>query len=564
MARVKRGLLVLLLAAVAMPLAIYAGGTKEKAEPKPTAESTVAAQPAGENPNAFAKLASPAEISFVVMGSDGMQYDDQNTPSDNWWTRWAEELLNIKPKLMWSSTSAQSQQKWQLTVASGTLPDILPLNSQDFHEFQKAGKLEDITDAFDKYASNTFKSYMKMNEAGVKQATFGGRLLGIPGNNDNAESGYMIWLRYDWLQKVGLQPPKTMDDLVNIARAFATQDPDGNGKSDTIGFEINRELLYGFGWALGGIDGFFNGFHSYPTSWVRDASGKLAWGGIQPETKAALQRLQQMYRDGTIDREFGVKDSQKILEDVTAGTIGLLIGPWWHPEYPTTFNQQKDPKADWKCYPLVSVDSKPARPGVSSDRIGHFFSLRKGYQPTDAFIKLFNLYIRKYYETPADYPKIEWLQFAAPVWEDPNNKDLIAFHNVTAAIKSGDTSRLNGLELTNYDRIQKYLKGEDNTLWWAWKEYYDDPKDPTAFNIVQNLYIDGGLNLKDAYIGPDYTKAFVQRWSTLEKLEKEMITKVITGASVSEFDTFVANWKKLGGDEVTAEANAWDAEYKNQ
>lgn len=535
----------------------FAGGTKEQGGATTQSSTTMMA---ASNTDPLGKLANPVEISFVVLGSDGMQYDATNTPSDNWWTRWAADKLNIKPKLLWSTTNAQSQQKWQLAVASGDLPDILPLGAKDFGEFQRAGQLEDITSAYNTYASPKFREFMAEDNGNVfKQAQVNDTLYAIPRASENIESGHMIWVRTDWLRKLGLQPPKTMDDLVNIAKAFATKDPDGNGKDDTIGFEINKDLLYGFGWALGGIDGFFNGFHSYPTSWVKDSSGKLVYGGILPETRAALLRLQDMYKNGIIDREFGVKDSQKILEDVTAGKIGLLIGPWWHPEYPLTFNQKKDPTADWKCYPLVSVDSQPARPGIDSGKVGRFFALKKGFKSPEAFIKLFNLYINEYYQTPQDYQKIEWLQFAGPVYADPGTKDLMAFHDVTAAIKSGDSSKLNGLELANYQRVKDYLDGKDNEQWWAYKEYYDDPKDPTGFSLVQNLYIDGGLNLKDAYLGPDDTKAMVQYSATLQKLQKEMITKVITGAPISEFDAFVTNWKKLGGDQITQDVNDWAA-----
>lgn len=536
---------------------VFAGGTKEATGSAANQASTAAATPQ-QNSGPFGKMSPEVKITFVVPNDDGMQYDTQNTPSDNWWTRWAQQDLGIKPVLMWAAPTASSQQKWQTTVASGDLPDILPLNNKDFHQFYAAGRLADLTDAFNTYASKSFKHIMLVdNGSGVPQAKFNGKLYGIPGNNDNAESGPLIWLRYDWLQKLHLQPPKTMGDLIRIAHAFATEDPNGDGKNDTIGFEINKDLLYGFGWALDGIDGFFNGYHAYPTKWIKDSNGNLVWGGIQPQMKTALAELQKMYKNGTIDQQFGVMSSQKILEDVTAGKIGLLVGPWWQPEYPIQFEMKKNPKIEWRVYPLVSNDGQAARPGISSDRVDHFFALKNGYKYPEAFIKLFNLYIKEYYETPADYKKIEWLQFAGPVWEDPSDKDLTAFHDVTKAINSGDASGLNGLEIANYNRAKNYLDNHVRTDWWAYKEYYDDPADPTGFHIIQNLYIDKGLNLRDAYIGPDYTQAFNRYWSTLASLEKQTITQIIEGAPLSSFDTFVQKWNQLGGAQITKEVNTW-------
>ncbi|MNF17617.1 hypothetical protein D3C80_2212220 [compost metagenome] len=46
--------------------------------------------------------------------------------------------------------------------------------------------------------------------------------------------------------------------------------------------------------------------------------------------------------------------------------------------------------------------------------------------------------------------------------------------------------------------------------------------------------------------------------STLDKMKLEVFTKIIMGQSdVSEFDKFVADWKKFGGDSITAEVNEW-------
>ena len=52
------------------------------------------------------------------------------------------------------------------------------------------------------------------------------------------------------------------------------------------------------------------------------------------------------------------------------------------------------------------------------------------------------------------------------------------------------------------------------------------------------------------------------RWlnqATLNKLENDMITNIILGKPIAEFDKFVADWKSLGGDQMTKEVNDWAA-----
>ena len=60
----------------------------------------------------------------------------------------------------------------------------------------------------------------------------------------------------DWLDKLGLEQPKTIDDFYNVPKAFKEQDPDGNGANDTYGMIVTDYLndslltILLFGWAL--------------------------------------------------------------------------------------------------------------------------------------------------------------------------------------------------------------------------------------------------------------------------------------------------------------------------
>ena len=48
-----------------------------------------------------------------------------------------------------------------------------------------------------------------------------------------------------------------------------------------------------------------------------------------------------------------------------------------------------------------------------------------------------------------------------------------------------------------------------------------------------------------------------QRWASLEKIEDEMMLRIITGESdIDAFDEFVAQWKSIGGDQITEEVVA--------
>ena len=50
------------------------------------------------------------------------------------------------------------------------------------------------------------------------------------------------FIRKDWLDKLGLEQPKTIDDFYNVLKAFKEQDPDGNGANDTYGMIVTDYL----------------------------------------------------------------------------------------------------------------------------------------------------------------------------------------------------------------------------------------------------------------------------------------------------------------------------------
>ena len=154
--------------------------------------------------------------------------------------------------------------------------------------------------------------------------------MAVPYADASVESTHYLWIRQDWLDKLQLEPPKTMQDLQNIAEAFTTRDPDGNGKDDTYAMAVTKDLYSG---AMG-TEGFFAGYHSYPNMWVKTDDGTLAWGSVLPETKDALKALADMYAAGELDPEFGIKDGAKVAETIAAGKVGIDFGEQWNPMYP--------------------------------------------------------------------------------------------------------------------------------------------------------------------------------------------------------------------------------------
>ncbi|WP_344656308.1 sugar ABC transporter substrate-binding protein [Catenulispora subtropica] len=80
------------------------------------------------------------------------------------------------------------------------------------------------------------------DQAWASAADLKGQTYAVP---FSAQANVLL-VRQDWLDKLGLQPPKTWDDLAKVAQAFTTQDPDGDGKNDTYGLAVPGSTSRGY------------------------------------------------------------------------------------------------------------------------------------------------------------------------------------------------------------------------------------------------------------------------------------------------------------------------------
>ncbi len=509
------------------------------------------------------KYDPPIEITTVRIVNDTYKYDEGESIDNNVWTRTIQDKLGITVKNNWvvsgDAPGGQGEQKMNVSIASGDLPDFIPVNSRQLKQLVEADLLMDLTDVYEQFASPFTKEILNQDGPNaLASATFGGKLMAIPNTTSSMDNAMLLWVRSDWLNKLKLPEPRTMEDAYAISEAFTTQDPDGNGKPDTIGISLNKDLYGGYA----GVDGFMNGFHAYPRQWIQDGSGQLIYGSIQPEMKQALAKLQEMYKKGEIDREFGVKDSGKAAEFAAAGRAGMHFGQMWNPLWPLVDNKKNDSDAEWQAYPLVSVDDRVAQPRTDL-AVGTYYAVLKKAKNPEALLKIINLFVETGWgesTTPDNYAehftkggveRHKYIPFQA--W--PARKNLDIHLHLLEAANSGDKSKLNPEEQDNERQISEYLSGKEGTeLGWAYERVFG--KDG-SFKVI-NQYVSGNLILANEFYGAP-TSTMVEKDATLQKMELEVFSKIIMGDSIDNFDKFVSDWKKLGGDAITAEVNEWKA-----
>ena len=559
------------------------GKSADKSENETGGQSAAASSPASESSNTgtdakedpLGKYDTPIELTTAGIAYPNVTYQDGDSIDSNVWTKLYEEKLGIKTKHIWMVPEDQYQAKMTASIASNDIPDLMLVDEKFFKLYLDSGIAEDLTDVFEKYASDDLKELVYGGDAGqahLDYAKVNGRLMGLPAPYSHpAESGDVLYVRKDWLDKLKLPEPETMDDVLKISEAFTNQDPDGNNKKDTFGLAVASDFVASsVAGGIGDLLGFYNGYHLYPGFWQEDASGQLANGIINPELKKPLAQLQEMYKSGQIDKEFGVKDRWKVGDDIAAGKIGMFYGVNWAVYVALIGNHKNDPQAEWVSYPIPSIDSDPAKISGKPYFSG-VYVVKKGAKNPEALIKLANLSLETLYGeyAKAHDQEVNDIYSAIKVGDQtynansyqvvnfyPGKKNLDSQLAVMDVLENGgDAAKLTSEGKTFYDNLMKWNAGEADDLSWQMHNIYG-VNTILAANYLQNdLYVQDKFNTIQ-------TDKMVEKQKSLDDLALTVFTKIILGEPVDTFDKFIEDWKALGGQEITNEVNEWYSTVK--
>ncbi len=427
--------------------------------------------------------------------------------------------------------------------------------------------IQPLDQYFDDYASDALKGYVESGGEELKKCISNdkGEMMAIPAPNITAGGINEMWIRQDWLDNLGLEVPRTWDELAAVAEAFVTQDPDGNGEADTIGIlgPGNTDHMNAIGGNQFGLDPLFSSFQSYPQYWLQDEDGTVKYGSIQPETRTALEKIQKLYTDKLIDTEMLVRNNCQ--EAILSGKVGIFFGPWWIGY--TVSDATLAGEADWRAYftPL-SEDGKYYT--HMPDPTSTYVVVSKSCKNPEAAIKIINYLIAYGKDWVADgtSAKLEVSQFY-PLWNVYENADEIEVSTETLEKYLAGEITMDDVDFSQH----KLLKNDMEAVTELKKEPYDDfsldkwnlDSDLAKINLPRlvSLLVGGNPLVNDKYI-PVYnaysgqTETMQAKWANLKKMEEETFAKIIMGkADISEFDTFVENWKNQGGDQILKEIN---------
>jgi putative aldouronate transport system substrate-binding protein len=221
-----------------------------------------------------------------------------------------EEYTNSKLDIMWVPNSSYKE-KVNVTIASGELPKALLVNNNKDSNILgavRSGVFWEVGPYLKDYPNLS-----KMNKSVFDNIAVDGKIYGLYRARDLSATG--IIFRSDWLKNLGLSEPKTIDDLYNVLKAFTMNDPDKNGKQDTVGM-TEEKAMAGFATVAS--------YMGAPNGW-EEKDGKLSPDFMSTEFFEALKFYKKLYEEKLIKQDFPILNNQQKRDDIYQGKAGMVI-----------------------------------------------------------------------------------------------------------------------------------------------------------------------------------------------------------------------------------------------
>lgn len=565
-----------LMLVVLMTLSLAACGSDQtSATPTASTDSTApASQAPAYDPMQPYDVSGPypetVELTFARHLNRGGTMGEGETTSKNVMIDVIKAKLNVQCKVAWETSPDQYNNRLSLALASDTLPDVFLIGRDNYvllPSLVEGGQLADLTEAYNKCIGGTAAEWLKSYDGKqLAPATFDGKIMAIPG----PAGGYnhnLLWVRGDWLKKLNLEVPKTVDDIKNVALKFKEAKLGGE---NTIGLVVDPVKPIGQSGDFLSLGMLANSQGAYPRTWITGADGKVMYGSIAPEMKATLAILADWYKAGVLDPQWMTyQNMDAVTPALRNGQCGLYFGGWWSP-WTVNTAVYDNPGTEWiPAMAPLAADGKYHHLNPSDP--GSFICVSAKCENPEAVIRANN---------------VEFDLVNGFFNEDPEFKDAIAkskaasslgrtispFSGATLAEKF-DKQVLIGMAIADYAQKGGELKLPD----FATPDYYDQAKtsrdfvlgnipmenNKDAWTYAYGLYTsyadnymmyDPEMNVIQPVAYAYTTPAMADYLASLESMETQMIVSIISGEkTVDYFDEFVATWKSSGGDIITSE-----------
>lgn len=270
-----------------------------------TQEKTDAAEPAATEPTEIVEI-------NVMVYDRGAEFSAGNSLTDNEFTRWVNSKMepqgvhvNYVPV-----PRSGADNEVNLMLAAGTAPDIIrTYDAQRVATYAMQGGLADLTD----YIDRLDPEFLEKNQDAIECCQINGTQWAIPGVYTYHGKSNETYLRQDLVEGMGMEMPKTRDELIEVLYAMKKAYPD----ITPYGFSGKIQNVNYTTWLLS-----YTSRENERENYMYEPTFTIV---LKPGHKDGLRQLNQFVLDGIIDPDFALDaDGTLYKEAIANGTIGFV------------------------------------------------------------------------------------------------------------------------------------------------------------------------------------------------------------------------------------------------
>ncbi|WP_373232960.1 extracellular solute-binding protein [Cohnella sp.] len=225
-----------------------------------------------------------------------------------------EEYTGSKLDIKWTPDGSY-EEKFNASMATGALPEAVYLKNADtlnmLRDPIRNGLFWEIGPLLPEYPN-----LKRLQTEVLKNTSVDGKIYGLYQERPLSRQG--IIYQKSWAERLNLEAPTTIEELYNMLYQFTYNDPDGNGKQDTIGLTDRSDLVYG---AFKTVAAYFG----TPNGWG-EQDGKLLPEFMFPEYMDTMNFFKKLHQEGLINQDFPVTAKADQQELLITGKAGVYIG----------------------------------------------------------------------------------------------------------------------------------------------------------------------------------------------------------------------------------------------
>lgn len=219
-------------------------------------------------------------------------------------------------KIEYFNATTDFEQRLARAAAGNALPDLIFNDAVAIGQFIQLGIVEEIE-------PKSIAGHDNLYPIAWESTRYtDGKYYGVP----TSAQTFALFVRKDWREKLGLPQPKTWQDVATLAKAFTTQDPDGNGKNDTYGFLLPASTTRGYAswfmsaflWQAGG-------------DFIRESGpGKFKASLDEPAAAVTLQFMRNMLCEKVVQPGAINATTADVIPSFRSGQTGMFFSGPYH------------------------------------------------------------------------------------------------------------------------------------------------------------------------------------------------------------------------------------------